>query len=90
MLLDPPSQVEEVGRDGRDAQDVAKRQDASLVGGSVTDLEDGADDRLGAERDGDERPRAHARGELARDLVVEGLVEGPRADEREDGGVAER
>ena len=72
---------------GGDVQDVAKRQDAALVRGRVTHLEDDADDGLRAQRHGDQRARNDRGGELARDLVVEGLGEGPGADEREDGGV---
>ena len=88
VLLDPVRHLEQVGRDRGDAQDVAQRQDASLVLGLVADLEDHADHRLGAQRHRGQGARQRASGELARDLVVEGLGEGPRADEREDGGVA--
>ena len=55
----------------------------------LADLEDDPDDRLGAQGHGDEGAGQRAGGELARDLVVEGLGEGPGADEREDGGVAQ-
>ena len=86
--LHPACHVEEFGGDRRDAQDIAQRQDASPVGGGGSDLEDDADDRLRAERYRDQRPRTGAPFELARNLVVEGLGEGPCAYEREDGGVA--
>ncbi len=88
VLLDPMRHLEQIGRDGRDAQDVAQRQDASLVLCLVADREDHADHRLGAKRHRGQGARQRASGELARDLVVEGLGEGPGADEREDGGVA--
>ena len=90
MLLDAAGDAEELLGDGRDAQDVAQRQDASLVRRLLADLEDDPDDRLGAQGDGDEGAGQRAGGQLAGDLVVEGLGEGPGADEREDGGVAQR
>ena len=88
MLLDAARDVEELRRYGRDAQDVTQRQDASCVRRLLADLEDDPDDRLGAQGDGDEGAGQRAGGELRGDLVVEGLGEGPGADEREDGGVA--
>jgi hypothetical protein len=90
VLLDAARDLQQVGRDRRDAQDVAQRQDASLVSGVTADLEDDADDRLRAQGDGGERAGKCSSGQLAGDLVVEGLGEGPRADEREDGGEAHR
>ena len=88
VLLDAPRDGEQVGRDGRHVQDVAQRQDAALVSGRVPQLQHDADDGLRAQRDGDQGAGRDPADELARDFVVEGLREGSRADEREDGGVA--
>ena len=87
MPLDAAGHHEQFLGDGRDAQDVAQRQHASLVRGVVADPEDHPDDGLRAQRRGDERAGQRAAGELGWDLVVERLRERAGADEREDGGV---
>ena len=90
VLLDAARDAEELLGDGRNAQDVPQRQDAPFVRRLLADLEDDPDDRLGAQGDGDEGAGQRAGGQLAGDLVVEGLGEGPGADERKDGGVAHK
>ncbi len=83
-------QSQQVARHRRDVQQVAQRKHAAAVLRHVGDAEHDPDDGLRAERHGDERPDTHVSLELGRHLVVERLREGPRADEWEDRGVAER
>ena len=86
--LDTTRQIQQLLRDGWNAQHVAQRQHPSLVDRALAELEDHPDDGLRAERHrGDGAGQRDGR-ELRRDLVVEGLGEGSGTDEREDGSVA--
>jgi len=88
VTLHAAGEIEQPGRHWRHVQHVVQRQYAPLVAARVADLEHHADHRARAQRCGHERSGLHRRREVGGHLVVEGLGEGPRADQREDGGVA--